>query len=204
MATTRTRQSANKRAPSSRNTNAPRQRGAARAPRSAPAPSAPTLSLAHVKGFGTGLIVGVVIGVVGYSQLLNSGKPQPAGEPKVAAVEPAPAKQKPQYNFFTVLPNQELDLASDVEPNTASSQTSDASQYILQAGSFKNESDADRRRGELALLGLEATVERTTGSNGVWYRVYMGPFESRSQMAKARSLTAQQSIDTLLMKRKIN
>jgi len=59
----------------------------------------------------------------------------------------------------------------------------------------------DRRRGELALLGLEATIELTRGSNGVWYRVYLGPFESRSAMAKARSMTAQQSIDTLLMKR---
>ncbi|MCH1459660.1 MAG: hypothetical protein L7U64_05660 [Luminiphilus sp.] len=29
----------------------------------------------------------------------------------------------------------------------------------------------------------------------------MGPFESRSAMAKARSLTAQSDVDTLLLKR---
>ena len=62
---------------------------------------------------------------------------------------------------------------------------------------------ADRRRGELALLGLEATVEPGDGDNGRWYRVYLGPFESRSEMARARSLTAQADMDTLLLKREL-
>ncbi|MGB0764174.1 MAG: SPOR domain-containing protein, partial [Luminiphilus sp.] len=73
--------------------------------------------------------------------------------------------------------------------------------YVLQAGSFRSSEDADRRRGELALLGLEATIDRTESDNGAWYRVYLGPFESRSKMAQARSITAQQSIDTLLLRR---
>ena len=73
--------------------------------------------------------------------------------------------------------------------------------YLLQVGSFRQHADADRRRGELALLGLEATVEPGDGDNGRWYRVYLGPFESRSEMARARSLTAQADMDTLLLKR---
>ena len=74
-------------------------------------------------------------------------------------------------------------------------------QYLLQAGSFRQEADADRRRGELALLGLEATVEPSENDSGRWYRVYLGPFDSRSDMARARSLTAQADMDTLLLKR---
>ena len=76
--------------------------------------------------------------------------------------------------------------------------------YLLQAGSFRLQKDADRRRAELALLGLTAAIEETRGDNGLWFRVYVGPFESRSAMARARSITAQQSIDTLLLKRPRN
>jgi cell division protein FtsN len=71
--------------------------------------------------------------------------------------------------------------------------------YLLQAGSFKQRDDADRRRAELLLLGLEPKIEETNGDNGRWFRVYVGPFESRSRMARARSLTAAQDIDTLLL-----
>ena len=74
--------------------------------------------------------------------------------------------------------------------------------YLLQAGSFKQQEDADRRRAELLLLGLEPRVEASSGDNGRWFRVYLGPFDSRSAMAKARSLTAAQDIDTLLLKRR--
>ena len=71
----------------------------------------------------------------------------------------------------------------------------------LQAGSFRQREDADRRRAELLLLGLEPKVEETNGDNGQWFRVYVGPFANRSAMAKARSLTAAQNIDTLVLKR---
>ncbi|MBT6126956.1 MAG: sporulation protein, partial [Halieaceae bacterium] len=73
--------------------------------------------------------------------------------------------------------------------------------YLLQAGSFRQREDADRRRAELLLLGLEPSIEESTGENGRWFRVYLGPFGERSNMSKARSLTAGQNIDTLLLKR---
>ena len=57
------------------------------------------------------------------------------------------------------------------------------------------------RGRELALLGLEAAVELTNGDNGRWYRVTMGPFASRSEIARARSKAAQANMDTLLLKR---
>ena len=78
---------------------------------------------------------------------------------------------------------------------------SEYTQYVLQAGSFRAIADADRRRGELALLGLESSIEQMKTDTGSWHRVYIGPFDSRSAMAKARALTAQSDIDTLLLKR---
>ena len=76
--------------------------------------------------------------------------------------------------------------------------------FLLQAGSFRQREDADRRRAELLLLGLEPRVEETTSDNGRWFRVYLGPFSSHAAMSKARGLTAAQDIDTLLLRRNGN
>ena len=94
-------------------------------------------------------------------------------------------------------------LPQNVDPAEVAQKrpTSSTETYVLQAGSFKQKDDADRRRAELLLLGLTPNIEEANGDNGHWYRVYLGPFASRSAMAKARGLTAAQNIDTLLLKR---
>ena len=73
--------------------------------------------------------------------------------------------------------------------------------YLLQAGSFRQHDDAERRRAQLLLLGLEPIIEEISNGNGIWFRVYLGPFESRELMVRARSLTTNQNIETLLLKR---
>ena len=158
----------------------------------------PTLSRAHLKGFA----VGFVAGGLGCLGLLNALE----ADESIADTPPAtpPALEVtvgPRFDFYTVLPNQELDLNPNIEPADLQSGNANSAQYLLQVGSFRQQADADRRRGELALLGLESTVEPGDGENGRWYRVYVGPFESRSEMARARSLTAQADMDTLLLKR---
>ena len=160
----------------------------------------PSLTMAHAKGFLAGALAGAIIGAGGVTYLSKEVAEGPQ-QTTLSSDTEASTGTKPRFDFYTLLPNQDLDFSSDIEPAELREKTSSDDQFILQAGSFRAEKDADRRRGELALLGLEATIELTRGSNGVWYRVYLGPFESRSAMAKARSMTAQQSIDTLLMKR---
>ena len=163
-----------------------------------PGSGPPSLTLAHVQGFGAGIAAGLLLGVIGFAWLTNhstTAVTDAAEESQIEDVDNA----KPRFDFYTVLPSQTLDLTSDVEPPDLNSGNSDL--YVLQAGSFRAQKDADRRRGELVLLGLNPTIEQTTGDNGAWYRVYLGPFESRSKMAQARSITAQQSIDTLLLRR---
>jgi cell division protein FtsN len=100
-----------------------------------------------------------------------------------------------------MLPEQTID--GPVEPAEVTKPPPGAAQvtYLLQAGSFRQREDADRRRAELLLLGLEPRIEETNSDNGRWFRVYLGPFNSHSAMTRARSLTAAQDIDTLLLKR---
>lgn len=162
----------------------------------------PSLNQDHLKGFAVGAIAGLLIGVASMAWL-STPQELPGIDRQNLGIDAGVVGEdpKPRYDFFTVLPNQDLDLASDVEPAALSENATDNDLYLLQAGSFRLQKDADRRRGELALLGLTATIEETRGDNGLWFRVYVGPFESRSAMARARSVTAQQSIDTLLLKR---
>ena len=195
MATPRARSKSTPRKTTSRGANSRSSRALA---------EPPSLNQDHLKGFAAGALGGLIIGVASMAWLTTTNEqPSTALSDPVITADPS-GGPKPRYDFFTVLPNQELDLASDVEPAGLSDNDSDADLYLLQAGSFRLQTDADRRRGELALLGLTATIEETRGDNGIWFRVYVGPFESRSAMARARSITAQQSIDTLLLKRPRN
>ena len=151
--------------------------------------------------YGAGVLTGIFLSFLLYlGTLPTPGDGERAHQGEAEAVTAPP---KPRFDFYTLLPEQSIDV--DVAPaevakprNTATASTE---VYLLQAGSFRQQEDADRRRAELLLLGLEPKVEDTSGDNGRWFRVYLGPFESRSSMAKARSLTAALDIDTLVLKR---
>ena len=158
----------------------------------------PTLYRAHLQGF----VVGCVAGGLGCLGLFNALEADETVANTPPAAPPAPeVTVGPRFDFYTVLPNQKLGLNPDIEPADLQSRNANSAQYLLQVGSFRQHADADRRRGELALLGLEASVEPSNADNGRWYRVYLGPFENRSEMTRARSLTAQADMDTLLVKR---
>lgn len=151
-----------------------------------------------LRWYGAGVATGLFLAFLLYLATLPAEGPSPVATPTPtqAAISPAP-----EFEFYDVLPSQEITV--DVDPaEMPKPRSQSASQFLLQAGSFREADDADRRRAELLLLGLDPRVEETRGDSGRWYRVVIGPFESRSAMAKARSLTAQQDIDTLLIQRK--
>ncbi|TDG15584.1 sporulation protein [Seongchinamella unica] len=151
--------------------------------------------------YGAGVITGVFLSFLAYlGSLPPTEAPGAGGHTTPAAEEPAPPK--PRFDFYTMLPEQSLEEEPPAsEPARPSASAAPREYYLLQAGSFRQREDADRRRAELLLLGLEPAIEESNGENGRWFRVYLGPFDSRSKMSKARSLTAAQNIDTLLLKR---
>ncbi len=152
------------------------------------------------------LLTGIVTGLF-IQFLVNLTQVDPAAAPKPKADNKPTADQKvestTQFDFYTLLPEREVLVPVDKEeqrPQEAAAKL----QYILQAGSFRNGADADRLRAQLILLGLEARVDAVSVEGGdVWHRVQVGPFTSRSKLAKARSTLINEGIDTLLLKRKI-
>lgn len=160
-----------------------------------------------VKLYFAGVLSGVFISFLAY---LTTLQPTSAPEQPVSAGEQVQEQApKPRFDFYTLLPEQTMEVEVDVEDiepardlGGPASTTNKAQQYVLQAGSFRQRADADRRRAELLLLGLEPSIQESTGDNGRWFRVYLGPYGSNSAMSRARALTAGQDIDTLLLKRK--
>lgn len=98
---------------------------------------------------------------------------------------PSPQQEissKPIFDFYTVLPKRQVDIPeTSVEtpdvPNASPSVSASKGKLMLQAGSFQKLVDADRRKAELALLGLEATIKQAQVNGQTYHRVELGPFE---------------------------
>lgn len=157
--------------------------------------------LAPWRWYGAGVLTGVFLSLLLYLGALPPATP-PAAELEPAGKAEDAAPSRPRFDFYTVLPEQTIDV--EVEPATVSQprESAEPATWLLQAGSFRQREDADRRRAELLLLGLEPRVEESPDNGtGRWFRVYLGPFDSRSEVSRVRGLTAGQDIDTLLLKR---
>jgi cell division protein FtsN len=72
---------------------------------------------------------------------------------------------------------------------------------MLQAGSYKNKSDADRLKAELALKGQVSSIQKVSiQGKGDFYRVRLGPYLSYEEMAKADQSLLDQGLKTLRLK----
>lgn len=152
--------------------------------------------------YGAGVLTGVFLSFLLYLGTLPPGDAPISGTEQAQVATKTDAPPKPRFDFYTMLSEEtQEEEAPRAETARPTANTAPSEYYLLQTGSFRQREDADRRRAELLLLGLEPSVEESKGENGRWFRVYLGPFQTRSAMSKARSLTAGQNIDTLLLKR---
>ena len=132
---------------------------------------------------------------------LSGTQPAPAGEPQAAPAGPATAANantpaagdngKPRFEFYKVLTDNKQDGSLQSPAKAAASQS-----YVLQAGSFSNEVDADKLKARLALLGMEASVQTVTvPDKGIWHRVRLGPYRNADEMNKARAILKQNGVN---------
>ena len=49
----------------------------------------------------------------------------------------------------------------------------------MQCGSFRTLEQAQTLKAKIAFAGLVAEVKKTQGSNGIWYKVRLGPYETK-------------------------
>ena len=72
--------------------------------------------------------------------------------------------------------------------------------YYLQAGAFREMSDAENTRAKLALLGFEANITDRTTDGGVLHRVRVGPYTQVEAVNKARAKLLDSGIDVAIVR----
>lgn len=116
----------------------------------------------------------------------------PAGQPAQQTVKKDELPVKPTeepYQYIKELENKEVkvEVAEQQKP---------AGPYQMQCGSFRAQTQADTMKAQIAFVGFSSEIRRTEGSNGVWYRVVLGPYESKRQATADRNRLRQQGINT--------
>jgi cell division protein FtsN len=164
------------------------------------------------------LLTGILIGLgLAYYLSAKGYIPQPQADPSTSeesaatgtasdAEEVAPAAVEPKkspYDFFTVLPEMEVvvpeqELSKKSLPQAA--QPADGGSYLLQVGSFRENSDAEQMKARLALLGITARIQTVTINDATWHRVRVGPVSGIGQADEMRSQLSDNGIDSLVMK----
>jgi cell division protein FtsN len=115
-----------------------------------------------------------------------SEEPEEAGESRFTFYDMLP-------NFEVIIPEQEPDVAVDAEPQAVV----DPGLYVLQAGSFTLHADADRRKAELAMHGIESSIQRVTIDEKAYHRVRIGPTDDLDELNMLRSRLRTAQIDVL-------
>ncbi|MBS1190603.1 MAG: Sporulation related protein [Rhodocyclaceae bacterium] len=88
------------------------------------------------------------------------------------------------------------------EPKKEEAKKEESKQPIfLQAGSFTKPNDADNLKANLALMGVEASVQQVMVQDKTFYRVRLGPYNRIEEVNKVRSELAKAGIDASLVKK---
>ena len=73
--------------------------------------------------------------------------------------------------------------------------------FFLQAGSFEDPSEADNLKARLALMGVEASVQKVElPEKGTVHRVRVGPYLGQEEMTKARQQLTSNGINAAIIK----
>jgi len=173
------------------------------------------LELRRWREFGYGLLAGALLVTLTFTWLGNRHKaaaeapdaPRPDPHRVVRAeAEAASASGKPaeKYDFYQMLPNFEVvvpekdkDVKRDL-PSAAKIERPGV--YVLQAGTYRKEADANRVRAQLALQGIEAKVQRVAVDADVWHRVRIGPISNLDELNKLRRQLQAADVDALVIR----
>ncbi|WP_047049215.1 SPOR domain-containing protein [Vibrio mexicanus] len=138
------------------------------------------------KPWRSGLIALILVGGFGYGLYLLSQDPEPEQPVQVQPAKPKP-KPKParvippapeeKWDYVETLPNREVKVE-------AKEQVVSDIPYIMQCGAFKQESQAEERKLEIAFQGIKSEIRKKEGSS--WYRVVLGPYELKRAAERDR------------------
>jgi cell division protein FtsN len=165
----------------------------------------------RLREFGAGTLLGLVLasGVFIYKSdakkaaLPEAPRPEPQRAAKSEATEAAAAEAADRYDFYEMLPNFEVVVPEkdrEVKRDLPAAKIERPGVYVLQAGSYRNQADADRVRAQLSLQGIEAKVQRVAVDNDVWHRVRIGPISDLGELNRVRKQLQAADVDGLVIR----
>lgn len=107
-----------------------------------------------------------------------------------------------KYDFYQMLPKFEV-VVPEKEHGTRVAPAAKIDKpgvYFLQAGSYRDETVADRIRAQLGKLGIDASVQRVAVDTDVWHRVRIGPIRDLNQLNKLRAQLQAADLDSLVVR----
>lgn len=172
------------------------------------------LNLTRFREFGFGLAVGLSLSVVvlvwqNYRDkrvaVAASEKPRPEPRPDKGAAAGDAEDGAKNYDFYDMLPNFEVvvpekDREVARERDNAPATIERPGVYVLQAGSYRQQADADRIRAQLKLQGIDANVQRVAVDADVWHRVRIGPITDLAELNRLRARLRAADLDALVIR----
>ncbi len=168
--------------------------------------------------FGSGLLVGVVLAAALFAfahRPRHTALDVPRPEPSRPALPSADAAEDPadvagsaaasgeHYDFYKMLPHFEVvvpEKERDVKRDIPTANIQRPGVYVLQAGSYRNEAEADRVAKQLSLEGIGAKVQRVAVDTDVWYRVRIGPISKLDELNRMRHRLESADVDSIVIR----
>lgn len=176
-------------------------------------PARRSMDFNRLREFGGGMLVGLVLASAVFIyksdakkvDLPETPRPEPMRAAKSEATEAAAGNEaSDRYDFYEMLPNFEVvvpEKDSDAKRDQpAAAKIERPGVYVLQAGSYRNEADAERVRAQLSLQGIDAKVQRVAVDNDVWHRVRIGPISDLAELNRVRKQLQAADVDRLVIR----
>ena len=182
--------------------------------------SSPNAFLTFILGLAAGLIAMMIVFFV--TKTDNQHKietPETTNlEEEVVTVEPEPEKislaelaekenlEEPTYEFYKILPNLKINVSEWEEtkvptPSLNDTKPTEGIVYVLQVGSFQKMQTADQVKARLALLGINADIQRVViNGQDVFHRVRVGPYKDSEKLEQAKASLIQNNMEFDLLK----
>ncbi len=182
-------------------------------------PASRSIDTSRWREFGAGVLVGVVLAAALFAfahHPRHTAADVPRPEPHHSALPSADAAEDPvgaagdaatgsgeHYDFYKMLPHFEVvvpEKERDVKRDVPTANIQRPGVYVLQAGSYRSETEADRVAKQLSLEGIAAKVQRVAVDADVWYRVRIGPIDKLDELNRMRHKLQAADVDTIVIR----
>lgn len=170
---------------------------------------------AGVLSFVSGALVGAVTVYVVMVYRPGVTVPEPWSEPPEASVAASqieneiaePPTDEPEFQFFNILPEMEVrvfdwELKKTPPAPAANGEGEQGPELVIQVGSFRDKTEADRLKARLAMSGVRSAIQRVIiNGQDVWFRVHVGPYVDREALASMRGKLSRLGIQHIVLRK---